>query len=134
PLPGGRPPGARMRRARRRLRVRAELDLRIRLSGRPWRRDGADGRVRAAVSTRLRELGLRPGLDPAELAAADRRSLAGHADGGRGALPRAHRRCAGFALGLAGLDRRTPGALRAALGLALPADELARQSVPPVEA
>jgi hypothetical protein len=46
---------------------------------------------------RLRELGLRPGLDLAELAAADRRSLAGDADGGRGTHPRAHRRCAGFA-------------------------------------
>ena len=99
PLPGGRPPGARLRRPRRRLRVRPELDLRLRLSGRPRRRDRADGRVRAPVSARLRELGLRPGLDAAELAAADRRSLAGDADRGRGAHPRAHRRRAEFARG-----------------------------------
>ena len=117
-------PALGMRRPRRRLRVRAQLDLRVRLFGRPWRRDRADGRVRAAVSARLRELGLRPGLDPAELAAADRRSLAGDADGGRRAHARAHRRCAGFARGRARLDRRNRGGLRAALGLALPEDEL----------
>src|SRR4029079_1730809 len=117
--------GARLRRARRRLRVRAELDLRLRLPGRPWRRDRADGRVRAPVSARLRELRLRPGLDPAGLAAADRRGLAGDADRGRRAHPRAHRRGAGFARGLARVDRRNLGGLRAALGLALPEDELA---------
>jgi hypothetical protein len=91
-------------------------------------RDRADGRVRPSVSARLRELGLRPRLDPAELVAADRQGLAGDADGGRGAHPRAHRRCAGLARWLARLDRGNRGALRAALGLALPADELVRRS------
>src|SRR6185436_11652587 len=44
--------------------------------------------------------------------------------------PRPCGRRAAFALGRARLDRRNPGALRAALGLALPADELARHRDP----
>src|SRR5207344_2239856 len=100
------------------------LDLRVRLFGRPRCRDRSDGRVRTAVSARLRQLGLRPGLEHAELAAADRRSLASDAYRGRGAHPRAHRRCAGFARGRAWVDRGNRRALRAALGLALPEDEL----------
>jgi hypothetical protein len=96
-------PALGVRRSRRRLRVCPQLDLRLRLLGRPRCRDRADGRLRAAVSARLRQLGLRPGLDAAELAAADRRSLAGDADRGRGAHPRAHRRRADS------LGARSPG-------------------------
>ena len=53
--------------------------------------------------------------------------LVGDADCRRGAQPRPRGRRAAFALGRARLDSRNPGALRAALRLALPADELARR-------
>ena len=124
PFPGGRPPGSRLRRARRRLRLRPQLDLRLRLPGRPWCRERADGRVRDPVSARLRELDLRPSLDAAELAATDRQGLAGDADRGCGAPPRALGRRAELAWRLARVDPRAPGPLRAAVGLALQADEL----------
>src|SRR6185295_15720493 len=90
----------------------------------PRRRDRSDGRFRAPVPARLRQLRLRPRLDAAELAATDRQGFAGDADRGCRAHARAHRRRAGLARRLARLDRRNRGGLRAALGLALPADEL----------
>jgi len=79
----------------------------------------SDGRVRAAVSARLREFGVRPRLEPAELARTNRQSLAGVADRERGAHPRTDRRRAASALGRARVDRRNRRPLRAALSLAL---------------
>ena len=52
--------------------------LRLRGTDRPRRRGRSNGRVRGPVSARVRELGVRAGLDPAELAAGDREGQPGH--------------------------------------------------------
>ena len=67
--------GARLRRRRRAFGLRPELDLRLRRADRARRRGGPVGRLRRDLPARLRELGVRAGLEHAGLAAdASRRS------------------------------------------------------------
>src|SRR5258705_531139 len=107
----------------RRLRLGAQLDLRVRRAHCARRRGGAVGRLRRDFPARVRELGFRADRDVPRLAPDDREGQPGDADGECGALARADGNAA-LAGGSAGVDRRHPSRVRAALGTALSPDGL----------
>ena len=113
-----------LHRARQRLRSRAELDLCLRRADRAQRRGGPIGRLRGPVSARVRELGVRAGLDPAELAAGNREGEPGHPDRERSALPGPRPRNTILPRRRNRLDRRPPGRVHPAVRVALPAHDL----------
>src|SRR5205807_3755086 len=102
----------------------AELDLCLRCADSTQRRSRPISRLRDPVSARLRQLGVRARLESAELAPDVLEGEPGHPDRERSAftsprprntiLPRRRNR----------LDRRPPGRVHPALGVALPAHDL----------
>ncbi len=104
--------------------LRLELDLRLRGARGEGRGGGAVGRVRGGVPARVRELGVRPGLEHAGLAPDIREGEPGHAHRQHGAQLRARRRGAGLAGRRGGLDRRAAARVHPAVRVALQADEL----------
>ena len=107
-----------------RLRARAELDLRLRRTDGPRRRGGSNRRLRGPVSARIRELGVRAGLEPAELAADNREGEPGHPDRERSALPGPRPRDTILPRRRDRLDRRPAGRVHPAVRVALPAHDL----------
>ena len=123
PLPRRGSRSGRVHRRRRRLRLRPQLDLRLRGAHRPGRRGGADGRVRRDLPARLRQLGVRARLHHAALAAGVRENQPRHDHRRRRPLARAlwHPGVAGSSRGM---DRRPAGRVHTPVRMALPADEL----------
>jgi hypothetical protein len=76
---------------RRGVRLRAQLDLRLRRTHGPRRRGGPVGQLCRDFPARVRELGVRADLDDARLAPGDREGEPRDADGRRRALIRADR-------------------------------------------
>ena len=115
--------------ARQRLRSRAELDLRLRCTDGPRRRGRANGRLRGPVPARVRKLGIRAGLDHAELAAGNREGQPGHPCRERSALARARPRNTILPRRRDRLDRRPPGRVHPAIRVALPAHDLTSPAI-----
>ena len=103
-LPRRVPERACMHRGRQRIRARPQLDLRVRRADRARRGGGAVGGLRGDLPARVRELGVRAGLDHAGLAADGRGGEPGDADRGYRTHLRARRWRAGVAR-----RRRPPG-------------------------
>ena len=129
PLPRRDSRSGRLHRRRRRLRLRPQLDLRLRGADRPGRRGGADGRIRRDLPARLRQLGVRARRHHAALAAGVRENQPRHRHRRRRPLARALRH-PGIAGSGRGMDRRPAGRVHTAVRMALPADELSRVPLP----